>query len=178
MAVVRNVVPLGESRDVKALAWTTRTPGGTFGVVVDDGKVVRAGFTDDLEALLEDVPGIEGAEMVSEIPGITDRIEAYLDGDLEALDDIPVAPSGSERKLGAWAAMRATPPGPMSYKQLADQMPPPASARSAARACATNPIALIVPCHRFIGSDGKMHGYGWGVPIKEWLLDHEEHFKK
>lgn len=178
MAVVRNVVPVGESGNVKALAWTTRTPVGTFGLIALEGKVVASGFTEDLGALLDHVPSIEGAEMVSEIPGITDRVEAYLKGDLEALNDIPVDPPGSERKRGAWAAMRETPPGPMSYKQLADRMPPPASARSAARACATNPVALIVPCHRFIGSDGKMHGFGWGIPIKEWLLDHEERFKK
>ena len=176
MALVRNPASMGESHDVKAKAWMTRTPAGPFGLVVSDGKVVVAGFTDRVEVLLEHVPHIEGAEMVSEIPGITDRIEAYLEGQLDALDDIPVAPSGSDRKLGAWETMRKTPPGPMSYKQLAEQMPPPASARSAARACATNPIALIVPCHRFVGSDGKMHGFGWGVPIKEWLLEHEQRF--
>lgn len=178
MALVRNSVSMVQSRDVKAVAWTTRTPAGTFGLVAHNGKVVASGFTDDLEELLTFVPDIEGAEMVSEIPGITDRIEAYLEGDLDALNDIPVEPNGSDRKLGAWAAMRATPPGPMSYKQLAERMPPPASARSAARACATNPVALIVPCHRFVGSDGKMHGFGWGIPVKEWLLEHEARFSE
>ena len=176
MALVRNFVSVGQPRDVKALAWTTRTPAGMFGLVASQGKVVTAGFTGDVDALLEYAPGIEGAEMVSEIPGITDRIEAYLEGELDALNDIPVEAAGSERKLGAWAAMRSTPPGPMSYKKLAERMPPPASARSAARACATNPVALIVPCHRFIGSDGKMHGFGWGIPVKEWLLEHEARF--
>ena len=176
MALVRNALSVGQSGDVKALAWTTRTPAGTFGLIAYDGKVVAAGFTDDLEELLGYAPGVEGFEMVSEIPGITDRIDAYLEGDLDALNEIPVEPTGSERKLGAWAAMRRTPPGPMTYKQLAERMPPPASARSAARACATNPVALIVPCHRFIGSDGKMHGFGWGIPVKEWLLEHEARF--
>lgn len=178
MALVRDPASVGESDDMKAQAWTTRTPAGTFGLIASDGKVVVAGFTDSVEVLLEHVPHIEGAEMVSEIPGITDRVEAYFEGELDALDDIPVAPAGSDRKLGAWETMRRTPPGPMSYKQLAERMPPPASARSAARACATNPIALIVPCHRFVGSDGKMHGFGWGVPIKEWLLEHEQRFMR
>ena len=178
MAVVRDAVPVGESRNMKLKAWTTPTPVGPFGVVVDDGKVVSAGFTDKLDDLLERIPDHEGAEMVSEIPGITEHIGSYLEGDLSALDAIEVAPIGSDRKLGAWAAMRKVPPGPISYKQLADRMPPPASPRSAARACATNPIALIVPCHRFVGSDGKMHGFYWGVDVKEWLLAHEERFTK
>lgn len=176
MAVLRDAVSVGESGNMKLKAWTTPTPVGPFGIVVDDDKVVSAGFTNDLDDLLERIPDHEGAEMVSEIPGITEHIESYLGGDLKALDAIPVSPFGSERKLGAWAAMRTAPPGPMTYKQLAELMPPPASARSAARACATNPIALIVPCHRFIGSDGKMHGFYWGVDVKEWLLQHEERF--
>jgi methylated-DNA-[protein]-cysteine S-methyltransferase len=165
-----------DPRDVKLVAWSTPTPAGPFALVARDGKVVSAGFTDDVETLLERVPDAEGAEMVSEIPGISDRIEAYFSGDLTALDDIPVEPFGSDRKLGAWTAMRTVGPGTISYKALAERMPAPASARSAARACATNPIALIVPCHRFIGSDGKMHGFYWGLDVKEWLVAHEAKF--
>lgn len=177
MALVRNAVSVGKPRnDVKLLAWTTPTPVGTFGLVAEDGKVVAAGFTGDIEELLERVPHHEGAEMVSDIEGVTDRIEAYLAGNVTAIDDIPVAPVGSDRKIGAWKAMRAVPPGAISYRQLAERMPAPASPRSAARACATNPIALIVPCHRFIGSDGKMHGFYWGLDTKEWLLAHEQRF--
>ena len=177
MAVVRNAVPVGEpGNDVKLQAWVTPTPVGPFGLVAQAGRVVAAGFSDDIEELLERVPDVDGAEMVSEIPGVTDLVERYLAGDLTAIDDIPTSPVGSERKVQAWAALRTTPPGPMSYKRLAELMVPPASARSAARACATNPIALIVPCHRFIGSDGKLHGFGWGLERKVWLLAHEERF--
>lgn len=64
----------------------------------------------------------------------------------------------------------------MSYRDLSLRMEPPASARSAARACATNPVALVAPCHRFIGSDGKMHGYHWGLDVKAALLEHERRF--
>jgi methylated-DNA-[protein]-cysteine S-methyltransferase len=176
MAVVRDPVPMVEP-GVKLVAWSTPTPAGVFSLVARAGKVLSAGFTDNVEELLERVPDAVGAEMVSEIPGISDRIEAYFQGDLAALDDIDVEPHGSDRKLGAWAAMRGVGPGTISYKQLAERMPAPASARSAARACATNPIALIVPCHRFVGSDGKMHGFYWGVDVKEWLVEHEERFK-
>lgn len=178
MAVVRNPVSVGESGTVKLRAWTRPTPAGPFGLIERDGKVVSAGFTDDLNELLERVSAHDGAEMVSEIEGITDRIDAYFDGDLNALDGIEVAPEGSERKQAAWSAMRTVGPGAISYKQLAERMPPPASARSAARACATNSVALIIPCHRFIGSDGKMHGFYWGLDVKEWLLEHEERFSR
>lgn len=177
MARVRNDVSVVQPQpSMKLQAWTTRTPIGPFGLLAHEGHVVRAGFTDDIAELLETAPDNDGAEHVSEIPGITDRVTAYLDGDLLAIDDIEVAPVGSERKRAAWAVMRTVEPGAISYRELAQRMDAPASPRSAARACATNPIALIVPCHRFIGSDGKLHGFGWGLHVKEWLLDHERRF--
>ena len=177
MARVRNDVSVVESQSsMKLQAWTTRTPVGPFSLVAHDDRVIAAGFTDDIAELLEHAPNGDGAEHVSEIPGITDRITAYLEGDLRAIDDVEIAPVGSERKRGAWEVMRTVPPGAISYSELARRMDAPASPRSAARACATNPIALIVPCHRFIGSDGKLHGFGWGLHVKEWLLDHEHRF--
>jgi methylated-DNA-[protein]-cysteine S-methyltransferase len=160
---------------MKLQGWSCPTPLGPFSVVAHNGVAVAAGFTENFDDLLLP-PNSDGIEMVSEIAGVTDRVKAYFGGDISAIDDIPIRPSGSERKIGAWKALRKAPPGPMSYKGLSELMPPPASARSAARACATNPICLIVPCHRFIGSDGKMHGYYWGLEVKEWLLDHEERF--
>jgi methylated-DNA-[protein]-cysteine S-methyltransferase len=165
-----------EPGSMKLQAWTTPTPAGLYGLVVHDGSVVTAGFTADLDELLELAPDNDGAEFVSDISGVTDRITAYLAGDLGAVDDIPVAPVGTARKKAAWDVMRTVGPGTISYRELARRMAPPASPRSAARACATNPIALIVPCHRFIGSDGKLHGYYWGLDIKEWLLEHERRF--
>lgn len=176
MARVRNDVPVVESgTGMKLQGSTLETPLGVFGVVARGGRVVAAGFTGDYDDLL--LPSTsEGVEEVPRIEGITDRIESYFDGDVAIIDEIPIAPEGSERKKAAWAAMRTVPPGPLSYAGLARKMDPPASPRSAARACATNPIALIVPCHRFIGSDGKLHGYYWGLDRKEWLLKHEQKF--
>ena len=177
MARVRNDVSVVES-GVKLKTWATPSPTGPFSVVARDGVVVAAGFTDNVDALLERVPDVDGAESVSEIAGVTEHIAAYLDGDLSAVDEIVIDPVGSPRKKAAWDVMRAVPPGPISYRELAERMEPPASARSAARACATNPIALIVPCHRFIGSDGKLHGFYWGLDVKEWLLGHEQRFTR
>lgn len=177
MARVRNDVSLGRAGDgMKVRQWQTTTPVGTLSLVARGQEVLAAGFTDDIGDLLVEVADSGAVEAVSSIPGVTDRIEAYFEGDLEAIDGIQIAPQGSDRKKSAWNAMRKTPPGPMSYAGLAQRMPPPASPRSAARACATNPVTLIVPCHRFIGSDGKMHGYYWGLDTKEWLLEHERRF--
>lgn len=177
MARVRNDVPMVES-GVKLRAWTTPTPAGPFSLVARGDVVLSAGFTDDVDALLERVPEAVGAEAVSEIAGVTENIAAYLGGDLSAVDEIEIDPAGSPRKKAAWEVMRKVPPGTISYRVLAQRMEPPASARSAARACATNPIALIVPCHRFIGSDGKLHGFYWGLDVKEWLLAHEQRFTR
>ena len=176
MARVRNDVPVVEPANGMTLQGSTiDTPLGVFGVVARDNHVVAAGFTGNYDELL--LPsGSGGIDEVERIDRVSDRIEAYFDGDVTALDSIPTSPEGSERKKGAWEAMRKVSPGPLSYAGLARRMPPPASARSAARACATNPVALIVPCHRFIGSDGKMHGYYWGIDRKEWLLKHEHTF--
>ena len=176
MALVRNDLPLGESvRDMSMERWSTTTPIGPFSVVVREGRVVAAGFTDDIIDLL--LPGsVDGIETTGKVPDVSDRIDAYFAGDVTAIDAIPIAPVGSERKKDAWSAMRRIPPGAMSYRDLSTRMTPPASPRSAARACATNPVALVVPCHRFIGSDGTLHGYYWGLDRKRWLLDHEERF--
>jgi methylated-DNA-[protein]-cysteine S-methyltransferase len=177
MGRVRNDVSLGRTDNgMKLRKWRTDTPVGTLSLVARGREVVAAGFTDDIDDLLVDVTDGDAVEAASSIPGVTDRIEAYFNGDIKAIDDIQIAPEGSDRKKSAWNAMRKTPPGPMSYAGLARLMPPPASPRSAARACATNPVTLIVPCHRFIGSDGKMHGYYWGLDTKEWLLEHERRF--
>jgi methylated-DNA-[protein]-cysteine S-methyltransferase len=136
---------------------------------------VAAGFSGNYHDLLLPWPDADLDE-VDRIDGISEQVDMYFDGNVAALEPVPIAPAGSERKKVAWEAMRAVPPGPLSYAGLASRMPPPASPRSAARACATNPIALVVPCHRFIGSDGKLHGYYWGLDRKEWLLKHELKF--
>lgn len=101
------------------------------------------------------------------------QLEAYFTGTLRRFD-LPLEPVGTEFQRGAWAALRAIPYGTTrSYAQQAQAIGRPTAVRAVARANGDNPIAVIVPCHRVVGSDGSLTGYGGGLWRKRWLLDHE-----
>ena len=73
-----------------------------------------------------------------------------------------------------WRALTEIPRGETrTYADVARAIGSPAAVRAVARACATNPVALVVPCHRVIGSDGKLHGYRWGLDVKKRLIERE-----
>ncbi len=73
-----------------------------------------------------------------------------------------------------WEALRAIPYGSTrSYRAVAEALGQPTAARAVARACATNPVALVIPCHRVIGEDGELRGYRWGTERKRELLDQD-----
>jgi methylated-DNA-[protein]-cysteine S-methyltransferase len=106
--------------------------------------------------------------------GVCTRLGAYLLGDLEALDDIVVDGGGTEFQRKVWKALRRIAAGKVvSYQGLAQRLGMPNSVRAVARANALNPVSIVVPCHRVIGSDGSLTGYGGGLPRKQWLLQHE-----
>ncbi|HXP73071.1 MAG TPA: methylated-DNA--[protein]-cysteine S-methyltransferase [Stellaceae bacterium] len=106
--------------------------------------------------------------------GVCTRLGAYLLGDLEALDDIVVDGGGTEFQRKVWKGLRRVAAGKVvSYQGLAERLGMPNSVRAVARANALNPISIVVPCHRVIGSDGSLTGYGGGLPRKRWLLEHE-----
>jgi methylated-DNA-[protein]-cysteine S-methyltransferase len=99
---------------------------------------------------------------------------AYLDGDLTAIDDVPVRQRGGAFIAHAWEVLRLVPAGrPVTYTGFADRAGRPAAVRAAAMACASNAAALFVPCHRVLRLDGTLGGFRWGLPVKRWLLDHE-----
>jgi methylated-DNA-[protein]-cysteine S-methyltransferase len=91
-----------------------------------------------------------------------------------ALDGIPLDLVGTPFQRRAWRAMRRIPPGRVvSYGALAQALGTPGGARAVGRAAATNPVTLIVPCHRVVGGRGALTGFLWGVERKRWLLAHE-----
>jgi O-6-methylguanine DNA methyltransferase len=102
-----------------------------------------------------------------------DQLEAYFAGDLTAFD-LPLAPVGTPFQQRVWSALVEIPFGEtVSYGSLASRLGRPGAARAVGLANGSNPISIIIPCHRVIGSDGRLTGYGGGIDRKAWLLDHE-----
>lgn len=101
-------------------------------------------------------------------------IQAYFSGDITALEALPVAFGGTNFQQTVWQALQTIPAGKtLSYGQLAAQIGNPKGMRAVGLANGANPIALIVPCHRVIGANGTLTGYGGGMDRKQWLLRHE-----
>jgi len=98
------------------------------------------------------------------------QLRAYFAGDLENFD-LPLAPSGTPFQLNVWRRLCDIPFGKtISYGELARALGNPNASRAVGLANGANPIPIIIPCHRVIGSNGKLTGYGGGLPIKEKLL--------
>jgi AraC family transcriptional regulator of adaptative response/methylated-DNA-[protein]-cysteine methyltransferase len=107
------------------------------------------------------------------IEQIQRELDVYFEGQSPVFKT-PLAPVGTEFEDRAWTALLAVPPGQTrSYGQQAIALDQPTATRAVARANGANPISIVIPCHRIIGSDGSLTGYGGGLWRKEWLLDHE-----
>jgi methylated-DNA-[protein]-cysteine S-methyltransferase len=98
----------------------------------------------------------------------------YFAGDLLGIDMIRVASGGTEFQRDMWSKLRGIPAGTTStYGVVAAQLGRPRARRAVGAANGANPIAIVVPCHRVIGANGELTGYGGGIERKRWLLDHE-----
>ena len=108
------------------------------------------------------------------INGFSDLIRAYLEGDVTSLEQIPVNTGGTDFQRQVWATLRTIPAGKvMSYGEVAQKIGRPTASRAVGMANSQNPVALVLPCHRVIGSNSKLTGYAGGLDRKEWLLKHE-----
>lgn len=109
-----------------------------------------------------------------QVASTRDVLSRYFDGELTAIDTVPVELNGTEFQKRVWQALRRIPAGStLSYGELARRLGEPAAVRAVGAANGANPVALVVPCHRVIGSDGTLTGYGGGLERKRWLLVHE-----
>ena len=155
------------------LATTMTTPVGELALLVRDDVLVAAGFTDvnDQYARLHvDVP----LRIVDKLGRFSDAMSAYFDGDVAAMDTLPVEQPGGAFRQAAWKVMREVPAGEViSYAELAARAGNPGAVRAAGTACATNMVAPIVPCHRIVRTGGGLGGYYYGLGVKQWLLAHE-----
>jgi methylated-DNA-[protein]-cysteine S-methyltransferase len=106
--------------------------------------------------------------------GAVTALARYFAGDLEALDSIDVELNGTPFQRRVWAALRSIRAGTTcSYADLARRISAGHAVRAVGAANGANPVALVLPCHRVIGSNGSLTGYGGGIERKRWLLRHE-----
>jgi methylated-DNA-[protein]-cysteine S-methyltransferase len=159
------------------------TPIGAMRIVADtEGKLRIAYFAEDDEDIrrhLQRHYGKDGFILESQQNphGLTEILTRYFAGDLDAIDSIPVKAIGTTFQQDVWHALREIPCGTTtSYGKLAAHIGRPSAVRAVGLANGSNPIAVVVPCHRVIGSNGSLTGYGGGLNRKRWLLDHESKF--
>ncbi len=105
--------------------------------------------------------------------GVRRQLEAWFEGKLQQFD-LPLAPRGTPFQRTVWNALAQIPYAQtISYGELARRIGKPSASRAVGLANGANPLAIIVPCHRVIGANGALTGYGGGLPAKRFLLDHE-----
>jgi methylated-DNA-[protein]-cysteine S-methyltransferase len=161
-----------------ALSWDrVPSPLGTI-LAVTDAQALRALDFEDhaprMRRLLQlQYPGYE-LQRGSDRLGVRSSLAAYFDGDLRAFDALPVATNGTPFQQQVWSQLRRIDPGTtISYGELAARVGVANGARAVGLANGSNPIAIAIPCHRVIGANGKLTGYGGGLERKAWLLRHE-----
>jgi methylated-DNA-[protein]-cysteine S-methyltransferase len=156
------------------------TPVGTMWLVADEHALRVAVFADGHEATpagLDDLVGgpcaiVEGT--CEALDRAADALADFWAGDVAALDTVPVAPHGTKFQHAVWDVLRTIPHGKtLTYGEVARRIDRPSASRAVGAANHVNPIALFIPCHRVIGSGGRLVGYGGGLDRKQRLLEHE-----
>jgi len=160
------------------------SPLGVLLAVSDARDCLRALDFEDHEPrmlrLLRTQNGVEGDRVrAGTAPAaVRESLAAFFRGELDALSRIAVATRGTAFQRRVWAALRQIPSGATtSYSALARAIGAPNAYRAVGLANGANPIAIIVPCHRVVGADGSLTGYGGGIARKQWLLDHERRWR-
>jgi methylated-DNA-[protein]-cysteine S-methyltransferase len=140
------------------------------------GTLLLAADADGLQQILFSTNGRPARpdsvwqEDSSALGNVIRQLRAYFAGELEAFD-LSLAPLGTPFQQKVWSELRKIPYGEtISYGELARRIGNPNASRAVGLANGSNPIPIVIPCHRVIGSNGKLTGYGGGLPIKEKLL--------
>jgi methylated-DNA-[protein]-cysteine S-methyltransferase len=157
------------------------TPTGRM-VIVTDEHCLRAVDWEDheprMQRLLRRHYGTNTIlREVSRLSEAGRSLQAYFEGDLDAVTRLPTGTNGTDFQRTVWFALRRIPIGhTISYGALAIQIGRPAALRAVGLANGANPIAIVIPCHRVIGANASLTGYGGGLDRKRWLLVHESAF--
>ena len=154
-------------------AVTFPTPFGLFSAAVDPtGAVVATGFG-NLAALQRRAPSYTLLGYAPSLEPVRAQVLAWCDGRRTGFA-LPLAPRGTPFQRAVWTALAAIPFGStVTYRDLAARLGRPSAARAVGRANATNPLCLLVPCHRVVGADGSLTGFAFGTDLKRRLLAHE-----
>ncbi|MBI3782736.1 MAG: methylated-DNA--[protein]-cysteine S-methyltransferase [Deltaproteobacteria bacterium] len=156
---------------------TVPSPIGSVTFAVKDSTLCAMTFSDawpqQLPRLQRRFSGVELRQTVDPAR-IATRLRRYFDGDITALDDIGVDPGGTPFQQRVWNVLGSIRPGSiLSYRSVAEAVGKPTAVRAVGAANGSNPIAIVIPCHRVIAADGTLCGYGGGLERKRWLLLHE-----
>jgi methylated-DNA-[protein]-cysteine S-methyltransferase len=153
------------------------SPIGDILIVVDGERLCALDYMDyepRLMILLERRYGPIHLAHTSDPHGYSGLLRAYFAGGYGSLDAILVDTGGTSFQQEVWTALRAIPAGTtMTYGEMAARLGRPTAYRAVGAANALNPIVIVVPCHRLVGANASLTGYGGGIERKEWLLRHE-----
>jgi methylated-DNA-[protein]-cysteine S-methyltransferase len=159
---------------------TIQSPTGEMMIVTDSDGALRALEWTDLEDRMTRLFGRQYTGQAIKLtqgeapPKTRQALDDYFHGSLKALDDLVTVAGGTDFQRSVWSALRTIPVGQTrSYLDIAKAIGNPKAVRAIGLANGANPIGIVVPCHRVIGSNGSMTGYGGGISRKQWLLKHE-----
>lgn len=162
------------------LTLTTRpSPIGTMLIVTDAQGALRALDFEDYDARMHELLRLHYGRFTlspGEAPdAVITPLNAYFQGDLLSLHAIRTATGGTPFQREVWRALMDIPAGrTQSYGEMAQRLGRPGASRAVGLANGANPLSLVVPCHRVVGSKGALTGYGGGLWRKQWLLAHEQ----
>lgn len=153
---------------------------GEMLIVTDEQGVLRALNWHDHEARMHELMRRQyptakpQLKVTAQRSAATQAMQAYFDGDIAVIHQLEVATGGTDFQRQIWTALRGIPDGETtSYGELARRIGNPAAVRAVGLANGANPISIVLPCHRVIGSNRSLTGYGGGLQRKQWLLQHE-----
>ena len=159
---------------LKLLVDQIDSPVGQVAIVADEeGRLRAVGFREGharMDQLLE-----RTLTPAKNPGGLSAALRRYFAGDLGAIEGLPLLMEGTDFQRSVWRALQEIPCGETrSYADIARRIGNPAAVRAVGLANGKNPIGIVVPCHRVIGQDGTLTGYGGGIERKRWLLAHEQ----
>jgi methylated-DNA-[protein]-cysteine S-methyltransferase len=155
------------------------SPIGEMLLVTDEAGALRAldftDYEDRMHTLLRLHYGTYALDDLTPPPAVRDGLASYFAGDPAGIATLTLATGGTPFQRAVWSALREIPFGTTTYGALAQRLGRPTASRAVGAANGANPIAIVVPCHRVIGANGDLTGYGGGMARKRWLLEHEAH---